>query len=148
MTPRRRPTQPESAISTGITPDEVFLASLPDAPLDELGFPPFAFDTPEEQIPDEDTAIRAGDPDADPLDNEYVGDALPGGGAGGVEPNDPDSIGAVYGVPEGEGGLRLGDELLVDRDTHRWDAEYAGHAEARAASPEVDAVSDEESELE
>ena len=53
-----------------------------------------------DEIPREDDAMRVGDPDDSSLDNEYVGDALPGGDAPTPDQNGVDDIGRAYGLQE------------------------------------------------
>jgi len=75
---------------------------------------------PRLEIPSEDEAMRVGDPDDSSLDNEYVGDALPGGDAPTPDQNSVDDIGRAYGLQEEDNGvLRSAAEVLERRDRHR-----------------------------
>jgi hypothetical protein len=74
----------------------------------------------EEEIPHETRVIHCGDPDDRTLDNEYVGDELPGGSMSTPDHNLVDEIGLVYGVEEEDSGmLRSSAEILDRRDRHR-----------------------------
>lgn len=76
----------------------------------------------DEQIPGEDQLIRAGDPDTDPLANEYVGSETPGGSNSSPDQNNVDDIGRAYGLEEDEGAdLELGDDRIDPRDRDRWE---------------------------
>jgi hypothetical protein len=73
-----------------------------------------------DEIPREDDAMRVGDPDDSSLDNEYVGDALPGGDAPTPDQNGVDDIGRAYGLQEEDiGPLRSVAEILARRDRKR-----------------------------
>jgi uncharacterized protein DUF6335 len=75
---------------------------------------------PPEEIPHEDEKILVGDPDDEPLANEYVGDEMPGGSASTPDQNLVDAIGRVYGLQEEDSGiLRAGGDILTSRDRHR-----------------------------
>lgn len=79
-----------------------------------------------EDIPGEDRALRAGDPDVDPLDNAFSGEMVPGGGMSTPDQNNVDDIGEIYGVSQSDQGeLKLGDELLAPRDADRWELDPA-----------------------
>jgi hypothetical protein len=68
----------------------------------------------------EDETIRFGDPDDDPLANEYVGDETPGGSAPTPDQSVIDEIGRAYGLQEEDvGDLRSAAEILARRDRHR-----------------------------
>jgi hypothetical protein len=68
----------------------------------------------------EDETMRVGDPDDSGLDNEYVGDDLPGGDSPTPDQNLVDDIGRAYGLQEEDtGALRSGAEVLERRDKHR-----------------------------
>jgi hypothetical protein len=72
------------------------------------------------KIPGEDEIIRVGDPDDDPLANEYVGEETPGGSTSTPDQSVVDEIGRVYGLQEEDkGSLRSGGEILSARDRHR-----------------------------
>jgi hypothetical protein len=74
------------------------------------------------KIPGEDEIIRVGDPDDDPLANEYVGEETPGGSTSTPDQNVVDEIGRVYGLQEEDkGSLRSGGEILSARDRHRFE---------------------------
>jgi len=67
----------------------------------------------------EDETMRVGDPDSS-VDNEYVGDDLPGGDSPTPDQNLVDDIGRAYGLQdEDTGALRSGAEVLERRDKHR-----------------------------
>ena len=71
------------------------------------------------EIPREE-AMRVGDPDDNTLDNEYVGDELPGGDSPTPDQNSVDDIGRAYGLQEEDSGaLRTASELLARRDRRR-----------------------------
>jgi Family of unknown function (DUF6335) len=83
-----------------------------------------------DEIPHEGAAMRCGDPDDRTLDNEYVGDELPGGAAPTPDQNRVDDIGRAYGRQEEDSGaLRTSAEILERRDRHR--AELAPPAPPR-----------------
>ena len=68
----------------------------------------------------EDETMRVGDPDDSGLDNEYVGDELPGGDAPTPDQNLVDDIGKAYGLQDEDTGcLRSGAEVLERRDKNR-----------------------------
>lgn len=70
--------------------------------------------------PPEDETMRVGDPDDSSLENEYVGDNLPGGDTPTPDQNDVDEIGRAYGLQdEDTGALRSGAEVLEGRDRKR-----------------------------
>jgi hypothetical protein len=73
-----------------------------------------------DEIPREDDTMRVGDPDDSSLENEYVGDALPGGDAPTPDQNGVDDIGRAYGLQEEDvGPLRSVAEILARRDRKR-----------------------------
>lgn len=75
---------------------------------------------PNHEIWQESETIRAGDPDDDPMANEYVGEETPGGTTQTPDQNDVDAIGRVYGLQEeGVGALRPASEILAGRDRRR-----------------------------
>jgi hypothetical protein len=75
-----------------------------------------------EEIPGEDARLSAGDPDVDPLDNEYSGDEIPGGSSPSPDQNNVDEIGRAYGVSNlDDGSLVSPEDLLEKRDQHRWE---------------------------
>ena len=74
------------------------------------------------KIPGEDETIRVGDPDDDPLANEYVGEETPGGSTPTPDQSVVDEIGRAYGLQEEDSGaLRSGGEILARRDRHRFE---------------------------
>lgn len=76
------------------------------------------------EIPGEDAILRSGDPDVDPLSNEYNGEEIPGASNPSPDRNDVDEIGRAYGMTEqDESTLRSTEEILEQRDARRWDAE-------------------------
>jgi hypothetical protein len=86
----------------------------------ETGVSPL--DAEDEAIPGDDDSLRAGDPDVDPLLNEYSGEEAPGGPNPTPDQNDVDAIGRLYGVSESdESELVLGEELIERRDRARWE---------------------------
>ncbi len=73
-----------------------------------------------EEIPHEDEAMRAGDPDDSGLRNEYVGEEMPGASTPTPDQNCVDEIGRAYGVQEEDGPeLHASSEVLKKRDRHR-----------------------------
>jgi hypothetical protein len=61
--------------------------------------------------------VRMGDPDVDPLQNEYAGEESPGATTPTPDQNLLDATGRAYGVEEVEGGpLRTSAEILDKRD--------------------------------
>ncbi len=70
----------------------------------------------------EDALMQLGDPDVDALDNELIGDQLPGGSNPAPDQNNVDDIGRAYGVTDADAGALLSiEELLERRDRHRWE---------------------------
>jgi hypothetical protein len=77
---------------------------------------------PAARIPGEDETIRVGDPDDDPLANEYVGEETPGGSSPTPDQSGVDEIGRAYGLQEEDSGsLRSAGEILTRRDRHRFE---------------------------
>ena len=75
-----------------------------------------------DKIPGEDETIRVGDPDDDPLANEYVGEETPGGSSPTPDQSVVDEIGRAYGLQEEDSGsLRSAGEILARRDRHRFE---------------------------
>jgi len=73
-----------------------------------------------DEIPHEDETMRVGDPDDDSLENEYVGENLPGGSTPTPDQSNVDEIGRAYGVQdEDSGALRTSSEMLARRDRRR-----------------------------
>jgi Family of unknown function (DUF6335) len=61
--------------------------------------------------------IRMGDPDVDPLQNEYAGEESPGATTPTPDQNLIDATGRAYGVGNAESGaLRTSSEILDERD--------------------------------
>jgi hypothetical protein len=61
--------------------------------------------------------VRIGDPDVDPLQNEYAGDESPGATTPTPDQNLVDATGRAYGVEEEDSGtLRTSSEILEKRD--------------------------------
>ena len=97
-------------------------ASLLEAATEALRTGVFPSPFPAEEIPGQDWKLQAGDPDVDPLENEYVGDEMPGGGMPTPDQGNVDDIGRVYGLTDIDAGsLVLGEELIGRRDAHRWE---------------------------
>lgn len=74
--------------------------------------------------PDEDALFRAGDPDLDASTAEASGEDAPGSSNASPDDSDIDDVGALYGVADSDGGpegLVLGDDLIAERDRHRWE---------------------------
>jgi hypothetical protein len=100
----------------GVSPTAVAAEAL------RTGVPPGETAGRPGQIPGEDETIRVGDPDDDPLANEYVGDETPGGSTPTPDQSGVDEIGRVYGLQEEDSGsLRSGGEILSRRDRHRFE---------------------------
>jgi Family of unknown function (DUF6335) len=72
----------------------------------------------ESPIPEpEGRLIRIGDPDVDPLQNEYAGEESPGATTPTPDQNLIDATGRAYGVGSAESGaLRTSSEILDKRD--------------------------------
>lgn len=61
--------------------------------------------------------VRMGDPDVDPLQNEYTGEESPGATTPTPDQNLLDATGRAYGVEEAEGrSLHTSSEILDKRD--------------------------------
>src|SRR5437867_13437420 len=98
----------------GVSPTAVAAEAL------RTGVPALERDVREGKIPGEDETIRVGDPDDDPLANEYVGDETPGGSTPTPDQSNVDDIGRAYGLQEEDtGALRSAEEVLARRDRHR-----------------------------
>jgi hypothetical protein len=83
---------------------------------------PAVEDERQKKIPGEDETILVGDPDDDPLANEYVGEETPGGSSPTPDQSGIDEIGRAYGLQEEDSGsLRSGGEILSRRDRHRFE---------------------------
>lgn len=84
------------------------------------GIPPAAARARREEIPHEGEAMRVGDPDESALDNEYVGEDVPGGAGATPDQNVVDDIGRAYGLAEEDTHeLHTSFEMLSRRDRHR-----------------------------
>lgn len=84
------------------------------------GISPVTAQIPE--IPGDDDKLRSGDPDVDPLENEFSGESIPGGTHPSPDQNNVDEIGRAYGIAEEDSGeLILGDDLIRRRDRRRWE---------------------------
>ena len=69
-----------------------------------------------------DLKLRTGDPDVDLLESESNGVVPPGAGIPTPDQNSVDDVGRVYGLTaEDRGALTSNDEVLADRDRHRWE---------------------------
>ena len=100
----------------GVSPTAVAAEAL------RTGVPPAETAGRPAQIPGEDETIRVGDPDDDPLANEYVGEETPGGSSPTPDQSVVDEIGRAYGLQEEDSGsLRSGGEILSRRDRHRFE---------------------------
>jgi hypothetical protein len=72
------------------------------------------------EIPGDDQALRAGDPDNSPIDNAFVGDETPVGDMPSPDHNQVDDIGRAMGVQEEDSGeLRTSSEIMARRDQAR-----------------------------
>ena len=84
------------------------------------GLPPFTSRPHRVEIPHEDDAMRVGDPDVVPLDNEYVGEDVVGGASATPDQNCIDDVGRAYGLGEEDTHeLHSSFELLTRRDRRR-----------------------------
>jgi hypothetical protein len=86
------------------------------------GVVPLAIRRPrgDQAIPGEAERIRVGDPDDEPLQNEYVGEETPGGSTPTPDQSNVDDIGRAYGVQEEDSGeLRTSREVMEGRDHRR-----------------------------
>lgn len=83
------------------------------------GFP--VASVPAREIPGaENDLMRMGDPDVNPLQNEYAGDEAPGATTPTPDQNVIDDIGRAYGIQDTEtGALRTSSEILDRRDGFR-----------------------------
>jgi hypothetical protein len=72
------------------------------------------------EIPGDDQALLAGDPDNSVIDNAFVGDETPVGDMPSPDHNQVDDIGRAMGVQEEDSGaLRTSSEILARRDQAR-----------------------------
>lgn len=86
----------------------------------ELGIVPGSAPAKEPEIPGEDAALRAGDPDVAAIDAGMVGDATPGGSTPTPDQSLVDEIGHAMGIAEvDDGELRSTGEVLEARDRRR-----------------------------
>lgn len=78
----------------------------------DAGMPP--------EIPGQDALLTVGDPDVDPLDNEFSGEQVPGSTMPSPDQNNVDDIGRAYGLTDQDSGALIStEELLERRDLHR-----------------------------
>jgi len=69
-----------------------------------------------------DAVLRAGDPDVALLDNEYIGEDIPGGSTPTPDQNNVDAIGRAYGMTEQSSGQLISvEDVLAKRDRKRWE---------------------------
>jgi hypothetical protein len=108
----RRSEEPEHTLSpTAIAAEALRTGVVPNAVPRDLA---------DEAIPGEAERIRVGDPDDEPLRNEYVGEDTPGGSTPTPDQSNVDDIGRVYGVQEEDSGeLRTSAEVMARRDQRR-----------------------------
>lgn len=109
----RRKDEPEHALSPTAVAAEALRTGVVASSAERL---PAA-----EAIPGpEAETILAGDPDDEPLRNEYVGEETPGGSTPTPDQSNVDDIGRVYGVQEEDSGeLRTSTEVMEGRDRRR-----------------------------
>jgi hypothetical protein len=66
--------------------------------------------------------LQVGDPDTDPMQNQTVGEDLPGGSTPTPDQNQVDDIGSAYGVTEEDGAnVSSTEEVVGRRDRRRWE---------------------------
>ena len=100
---------PHAASPTAVALEAMASGVFPDAPLLD-------------EIPGEDQGLRAGDPDIDPLENEFSGEEVPGASMPTPDQTNVDDTGRAYGLSDTDNGaLVLGAELLERRDARRWE---------------------------
>ena len=100
---------PHGSSTTGYTMDAMRMGAFPMAPCCD-------------EVPGDDDALRAGDPDVDPLENELSGDEIPGGTMPSPDQCQVDAIGRAYGVEDMDGReLHLGEEQVGSRDDRRYE---------------------------
>jgi Family of unknown function (DUF6335) len=105
----------------------------------ELGIVPGSAPAKEPEIPGEDAALRAGDPDVAAIDAGMVGDATPGGSTPTPDQSVVDEIGHAMGISEIESGeLRSTAEVLEARDRRRSRTEPTPERDDRPRSGEVE----------
>jgi len=91
--------QVTKALATGVPPEE---PSDPPLPGEEAEL------------------IRMGDPDVDPIQNEYAGEESPGASTPTPDQNLLDAVGRAYGVADSDSGqLKTSAEILDRRDDGR-----------------------------
>jgi hypothetical protein len=74
----------------------------------------------DKEIPGDEEALRAGDPDNSAIDNAFVGDETPVGDMSSPDHNQVDDIGRAMGVQEEDSGeLRTSSEIMARRDQAR-----------------------------
>jgi hypothetical protein len=104
---------PHGSSATAAAAEALHAGVFPEAP-------------PAPEVPGEDQRLQGGDPEVDPLENEFSGDELPGSSMATPEQNDVDEIGRAYGITEEDAGeLQLGEEPVARRDTKRWELDPA-----------------------
>jgi hypothetical protein len=68
--------------------------------------------------------LTGGDPDADWERADHVGEEAVGGSVATPDKNVVDELGSALGVPRGpDEEVRTSEEILQDRDQHRWEQE-------------------------
>jgi hypothetical protein len=68
--------------------------------------------------------LTGGDPDADWERADHVGEEAVGGSVATPDKNVVDELGSALGVPRGpDEEVRTSEEILEDRDRHRWEQE-------------------------
>jgi hypothetical protein len=68
--------------------------------------------------------LTGGDPDADWERADHVGEEAVGGSVATPDKNVVDELGSALGVPRGpDEEVRTSEEILEDRDQHRWEQE-------------------------
>jgi Family of unknown function (DUF6335) len=68
--------------------------------------------------------LTGGDPDADWERADHVGEEAVGGSVATPDKNVVDELGSALGVPRGpDEEVRTSEEILADRDQHRWEQE-------------------------
>lgn len=76
-------------------------------------------------LPGKENAImQVGDPNVEPLDNEYSGEEIPGRDMPTPDQTNVDEIGRAYGLEDIDNGALVSpEELLERRDSNRWKTE-------------------------
>lgn len=80
---------------------------------------------PISHLPGKENAImQVGDPNVEPLDNEYSGEEIPGRDMPTPDQTNVDDIGRAYGLEDIDNGALVSpEELLEKRDSNRWKTE-------------------------